>query len=76
VMSASFTNQTLAQIELWANGKAYGKKVYTLPKRLDEKVAMLHLAKLGVKLTKLNAEQAHYIGVAQDGPFKPEHYRY
>jgi adenosylhomocysteinase len=76
VMSASFTNQTLAQIELWTNPKAYEKKVYTLPKRLDEKVAMLHLDKLGVKLTQLNAEQAHYIGVPQAGPFKPEHYRY
>jgi adenosylhomocysteinase len=76
VMSASFTNQTLAQIELWTNGKAYDKKVYTLPKRLDEKVALLHLAKLGAKLTTLNAEQADYIGVPVEGPFKPEHYRY
>ncbi|HKT53522.1 MAG TPA: adenosylhomocysteinase [Caulobacteraceae bacterium] len=76
VMSASFTNQTLAQIELWTNAKAYEKKVYTLPKRLDEKVAMLHLAKLGVKLTQLTDEQAHYIGVPKQGPFKPEHYRY
>ncbi|HEY3887506.1 MAG TPA: adenosylhomocysteinase [Caulobacteraceae bacterium] len=76
VMSASFTNQTLAQIELWTNAKAYQHKVYTLPKRLDEKVARLHLAKLGVHLTELSGEQANYIGVAQDGPFKPDHYRY
>ena len=76
VMSASFTNQTLAQIELWTNGKAYENKVYTLPKRLDEKVALLHLEKLGAKLTTLNAEQADYIGVPVEGPFKPEHYRY
>jgi adenosylhomocysteinase len=76
VMSASFTNQTLAQIELWTNGAAYDKKVYTLPKRLDEKVAMLHLEKLGAHLTQLNPEQAAYIGVTVEGPFKPEHYRY
>jgi adenosylhomocysteinase len=76
VMSASFTNQTLAQIELWTNGKAYDTKVYTLPKRLDEKVAMLHLDKLGAKLTRLSDDQASYIGVSQQGPFKPEHYRY
>ncbi len=76
VMSASFTNQTLAQIELWTNGAAYQKKVYTLPKRLDEKVAMLHLEKLGVHLTQLKPEQAAYIGVTVEGPFKPEHYRY
>ncbi|MES1203847.1 MAG: adenosylhomocysteinase, partial [Pseudomonadota bacterium] len=76
VMSASFTNQTLAQIELWTNGKAYDKQVYTLPKKLDEKVAMLHLEKLGVKLTKLSKEQAHYIDVPAEGPFKPDHYRY
>ncbi len=76
VMSASFTNQTLAQIELWTNGKAYPVGVYTLPKRLDEKVAMLHLDKLGAKLTTLKPEQADYIGVPQQGPFKPEHYRY
>jgi len=76
VMSASFTNQTLAQLELWTNGAAYENKVYTLPKRLDEKVAMLHLEKLGAKLTKLSSDQADYIGVAQAGPFKPEHYRY
>ncbi|MBC7768087.1 MAG: adenosylhomocysteinase [Phycisphaerales bacterium] len=76
VMSASFTNQTLAQIELWTNGKAYKNQVYTLPKHLDEKVATLHLDKLGVKLTKMSAEQADYIGVPQTGPFKPDHYRY
>ena len=76
VMSASFTNQTLAQIELWTNNKAYEKQVYTLPKKLDEKVAMLHLEKLGAKLTKLSDEQAAYIGVKPEGPFKPEHYRY
>ena len=76
VMSSSFTNQVLAQIELWTNGGAYDKKVYTLPKRLDEKVAMLHLAKLGAKLTKLSGEQASYIGVPAEGPFKPDHYRY
>ncbi|WP_395650002.1 adenosylhomocysteinase [Brevundimonas sp.] len=76
VMSASFTNQTLAQIELWTNIKAYENQVYTLPKHLDEKVAMLHLAKLGAKLTVLNKEQAAYIGVPTEGPFKPEAYRY
>jgi adenosylhomocysteinase len=76
VMSASFTNQVLAQIELWTNGAAYEKKVYTLPKRLDEKVARLHLAKLGVELTELTGDQASYIGVEQAGPFKPDHYRY
>jgi adenosylhomocysteinase len=76
VMSASFTNQVLAQIELWANGANYENKVYTLPKRLDEKVAALHLEKLGVKLTKLSAEQADYIGVQQTGPFKSEQYKY
>ncbi len=76
VMSASFTNQTLAQIELWTNLKSYENQVYTLTKHLEEKVAFLHLAKLGAKLTKLNAEQADYIGVPQSGPFKPDHYRY
>ena len=76
VMSASFTNQTLAQIELWTNNKAYKKQVYTLPKHLDEKVAMLHLAKLGATLTELDPEQAYYIGVTPQGPFKPDHYRY
>ena len=76
VMSASFTNQTLAQIELHQRGDQYENKVYTLPKHLDEKVAMLHLEKLGVGLTQLSGEQAAYIGVDADGPFKPEHYRY
>ncbi|HEY9218281.1 MAG TPA: adenosylhomocysteinase [Phenylobacterium sp.] len=76
VMSASFTNQTLAQIELWTNGKAYDRKVYTLPKKLDEKVAMLHLGKLGAKLTQLSTDQAEYLGIASEGPYKPEHYRY
>ncbi|MBP0443477.1 adenosylhomocysteinase [Roseomonas sp. SSH11] len=76
VMSASFTNQTLAQIELWTNGSAYGKQVYTLPKHLDEKVAFLHLEKVGAKLTKLSRQQADYIGVPQQGPFKAEQYRY
>jgi len=76
VMSASFTNQTLAQIELWTNLKAYENQVYTLPKHLDEKVAMLHLGKLGAKLTVLRKDQADYIGVPEAGPFKPDHYRY
>lgn len=76
VMSNSFTNQTLAQIELWRNNGEYENKVYTLPKHLDEKVAELHLAKIGVELEELNAEQAEYIGVDQKGPFKPEYYRY
>ena len=76
VMSASFTNQVLAQIELWKNYKKYENKVYVLPKELDEKVARLHLEKLGVKLTELNKVQADYIGVPKEGPFKPEHYRY
>ncbi len=76
VMSASFTNQVMAQIELWANHKQYKKQVYTLPKNLDEKVAMLHLAKIGAKLTKLTKAQAKYIDVSMSGPFKPEHYRY
>jgi adenosylhomocysteinase len=76
VMSASFTNQTLAQIELWTNPKAYERKVYTLPKQLDEKVARLHLAKVGAKLTALTPEQADYIGVPADGPYKPDYYRY
>ncbi|MEN5363411.1 MULTISPECIES: adenosylhomocysteinase [Brevundimonas] len=76
VMSASFTNQTLAQIELWTNAKAYDNKVYTLPKHLDEKVAMLHLAKLGAKLTVLTKDQADYINVPVEGPFKTDHYRY
>ncbi|MCT4655746.1 MAG: adenosylhomocysteinase [Cohaesibacter sp.] len=76
VMSASFTNQTLAQMELWANHANYGKDVYVLPKTLDEKVATLHLEKLGVKLTTLSKDQADYIGVPVEGPYKPEHYRY
>jgi adenosylhomocysteinase len=78
VMSASFTNQVLAQIELWqnaGNGK-YGNGVYVLPKHLDEKVARLHLDKVGVKLTRLRPEQAKYIGVSPEGPFKPDYYRY
>lgn len=76
VMSNSFCNQTLAQLELWANAANYENKVYILPKHLDEKVAFLHLAHIGVKLEKLEKEQADYIGVPQAGPFKPEHYRY
>ncbi len=76
VMSASFTNQVLAQIELWQNNGKYENKVYILPKHLDEKVARLHLDRIGVKLTKLSPEQAAYIGVTPEGPFKPEHYRY
>ncbi len=76
VMSASFTNQVLAQIELWTNHGNYANKVYVLPKHLDEKVAALHLDKLGVKLTRLTAAQAAYLGLAGSGPFKPEHYRY
>jgi adenosylhomocysteinase len=76
VMSASFTNQTLAQIELWQNNAKYEKKVYVLPKQLDEKVASLHLAKVGAKLTKLSDKQSAYIGVSQVGPFKSDHYRY
>ena len=76
VMSASFTNQVLAQIELWTKGDEYKPGVYILPKALDEKVARLHLDRIGVKLTKLDADQAAYIGVTPEGPFKPEHYRY
>jgi len=76
VMSASFTNQVLAQIELWQNGDNYDRQVYVLPKHLDEKVARLHLAKLGAKLTELSTDQADYLGIAQAGPYKPEHYRY
>ena len=76
VMSASFTNQTQAQIELWTNKAAYKNDVYTLPKHLDEKVAFLHLEKLGAKLTTLRKDQADYIGVPEKGPFKPDHYRY
>ena len=76
VMSSSFSNQVLAQVELWQNHKNYEHRVYTLPKHLDEKVAALHLGKLGVKLTELSDAQASYIGVPREGPFKPDHYRY
>ncbi len=76
VMSASFTNQVLAQIELWTKGDEYDNKVYILPKHLDEKVARLHLGRIGAKLTELKADQASYIGVTPEGPYKPEHYRY
>ncbi len=76
VMSASFTNQVLAQIELHENTENYAKRVYVLPKRLDEEVARLHLDHLGVKLTRLSNAQADYIGVPLEGPYKPEHYRY
>jgi len=76
VMSASFTNQVLAQIDLHLNADTYENKVFTLPKHLDEKVARLHLPKLGVKLTQLTPEQSHYLGVTNAGPFKPDHYRY
>ena len=76
VMSASFTNQVIAQIELWNNYKNYENKVYVLPKHLDEKVATLHLKKVGAKLTKLSKEQADYISVGVEGPFKPDAYRY
>jgi len=75
-MSASFSNQVLAQIELWNNNEKYDRQVYVLPKPLDEKVAALHLAKLSAKLTKLTEKQAEYIGVAVDGPYKPNTYRY
>jgi adenosylhomocysteinase len=75
-MSASFTNQVLAQLELHQRADRYERKVYVLPKHLDEKVARLHLDKLGVKLTELTPEQAAYIGVASEGPYKAEHYRY
>jgi adenosylhomocysteinase len=76
VMSSSFSNQVLAQIELWQNREKYAREVYVLPKHLDEKVARLHLDKLGARLTQLTAEQADYIGVQIDGPYKPDHYRY
>ena len=76
VMSSSFTNQTLAQVELWLNGSKYERKVYTLPKKLDEKVARLHLAKLGVKLTTLSSKQAEYLGIEKEGPYKADQYRY
>ena len=75
-MSSSFTNQVLAQIALWTEPKKYAIGVHVLPKQLDEEVARLHLAKLGVKLTKLTPGQADYIGVPVEGPFKPDHYRY
>jgi adenosylhomocysteinase len=75
-MSNSFTNQTLAQIELWSNAQAYEKKVYMLPKHLDEKVARLHLKKIGVDLDVLTPEQSEYLGISASGPFKPEYYRY
>jgi adenosylhomocysteinase len=76
VMSNSFANQTLAQLDLWKNRDTYKVDVYTLPKHLDEEVARLHLEKIGVKLTRLSAKQADYIGVSPDGPYKPDHYRY
>jgi len=76
VMSNSFSNQVIAQIELWTNHKKYDRKVYVLPKHLDEKVARLHLKKLGAQLTKLTAKQAEYIGVPSNGPYKPDYYRY
>jgi adenosylhomocysteinase len=76
VMSNSFTNQTLAQLDLWKNKDTYKPNVYRLPKKLDEEVARLHLEKIGVKLTKLTKEQAEYLGVPVEGPYKPEHYRY
>jgi adenosylhomocysteinase len=76
VMSCSFTNQVMAQVDLAANAGKYANKVFVLPKKLDEKVARLHLDKLGVKLTKLTPKQAEYLGVPIEGPFKPEHYRY
>ena len=76
VMSNSFTNQTLAQLELWKNSANYENKVYVLPKHLDEKVAALHLSKIGVELEELSQDQANYIGVGMQGPYKGEHYRY
>jgi adenosylhomocysteinase len=76
VMSSSFTNQVIAQIELFGNNSRYEKKVYVLPKQLDEKVASLHLKKLGAQLTRMTEAQARYLGVDQNGPFKPDHYRY
>jgi adenosylhomocysteinase len=76
VMSNSFTNQCLAQIDLWSNRNEYKAAVYRLPKKLDEEVARLHLDKIGVKLTKLTQKQADYIGVPMEGPYKPDHYRY
>ncbi len=76
VMSNSFSNQVLAQLDLWKNKDAYKPDVYRLPKKLDEEVARLHLEKIGVKLTRLTRKQADYLGVSPDGPYKPEHYRY
>ncbi|RYZ17042.1 MAG: adenosylhomocysteinase, partial [Chitinophagaceae bacterium] len=76
VMSNSFSNQTLAQLELWTNGGQYENKVYVLPKHLDEKVARLHLGKVGAELDELTTEQAEYLGIGKEGPFKPEMYRY
>jgi len=76
VMSASFSNQVIAQIELYSHYQNYKKQVYVLPKKLDEKVARLHLMKIGAKLTRLTTEQAQYINVSVDGPYKPDHYRY
>jgi adenosylhomocysteinase len=76
VMSASFTNQVMAQMELWHNAKSYANDVYVLPKHLDEKVASLHLSKIGVKLERMTDQQAEYLGVPKSGPFKPDHYRY
>jgi adenosylhomocysteinase len=76
VMSNSFSNQTLAQLDLWANKDFYEPTVYRLPKKLDEEVARLHLEKIGVKLTKLTKKQADYLGISVDGPYKPDHYRY
>jgi adenosylhomocysteinase len=75
-MSSSFANQTIAQIELWTQNEKYPVGVYVLPKHLDEKVARLHLMKIGAQLTELSPSQASYIGVKQDGPYKPDHYRY
>jgi adenosylhomocysteinase len=75
-MSSSFTNQVLAQMELWQNGESYQKNVYVLPKHLDEKVARLHLGKLGAKLTELTEEQANYLNLDKNGPYKPALYRY
>jgi adenosylhomocysteinase len=75
-MSNSFTNQVLAQIELWQNKGKYERKVYILPKQLDEQVARLHLGRIGAKLTELTDEQARYIGVTKEGPYKSDHYRY
>jgi adenosylhomocysteinase len=76
VMSNSFTNQVLAQIELWQNSNKYEREVYVLPKHLDEKVARLHLDKIGARLTELTDDQAKYIGVSKEGPYKPDSYRY